>query len=144
MKIQITGMYVITEGVHPSRESQQGGEKRAEGNDGREPTKEIKAEQPERGKTREPMASEKPGEEGGKGQTEPRESKMSHGGSIAEVIGDLPERRSGAVRWREPGWRGLRSGRKGMKVVCTNTAALWDFPVVRWLRIQLPMWGTQV
>lgn len=137
MKIQITGMYVITEGVHPGRESQQGGEKRAEGNDGREPTKEIKAEQPERGKTREPMASEK-------GQTEPRESKMSHGGSIAEVIGDLPERRSGAVRWREPGWRGLRSGRKGMKVVCTNTAALWDFPVVRWLRIQLPMWGTQV
>lgn len=46
MKIRITGMYVITDGV---QESPQGDEERAEGNDGRTPTEEIKAEQPEGG-----------------------------------------------------------------------------------------------
>ena len=49
MKIRITDMYLITEGVYPGQESRRGDEKRAEGNDGREPTEEIKAEQPERG-----------------------------------------------------------------------------------------------
>ena len=48
-KIRITDMYLITEGVYPGQESRRGDEKRAEGNDGREPTEEIKAEQPERG-----------------------------------------------------------------------------------------------
>lgn len=49
MKMRITGVYLITEGVRSGRESRRGVEKRAEGNDGREPTEEIKAEQPERG-----------------------------------------------------------------------------------------------
>lgn len=101
MKIRITGMYMITEGEHPGRESRQGGEKRAEGES---PQRKLRQNsQRGEGKTREPVASEKPGEEGGRGQTEPRESKMSRGGSNAEVTGDLPERRSGAVRGSQAG-----------------------------------------
>ena len=122
MKIRITGMYVITDSVHPGQESLQGDEERAKGNEGRAPTEETKAEQPEQGGGNQGACGfREAGEERGRGQTEPRESRPSRRGSNVEVIRELQERRSGAVRWEGARLEGSEEGDEGL---CTDTRTL--------------------